>query len=169
MSPVPSSSREIDTFKDNIYSASVLIANLSSPSDYHVLESAIRNATRGAKDRFIVILHSPSFANQEVPRANWFEIQRLLTWTYVERTAVAQDMDKVLLNTDILLRPPYTPAAEETTKDGDLVRKADVLYVFEDGGSQIPSEGLSYRPDSDTFSWWTSKSSNPVYISKPTS
>ena len=147
MSPVPSSSREIDTFKDNIYSASVLIANLSSPSDYHVLESAIRNTTRSTKDRLIVILHSPSFANQEVPRANWFEIQRLLTWTYVESTAVAQDMDKVLLDTDILLRPPHTPAAEETTKDEDLVRKADALYVFEDGGSQIPSESLSYRPD----------------------
>jgi hypothetical protein len=108
MSPVHIPSREIDTSKDNIYSASILIANLSSPSDYHVLESAIRNATRSTKDRLTIILHSPAFADQEDSRANWFEIQRLLTWTYVESTAVAQDMDKVLLDTDVLLRPPHT-------------------------------------------------------------
>jgi len=135
MSSVSSSSREIDTSKDNIYSASILLANLSSPSDYHVLESAIRNATRSAKDRLVVILHSPAFANQEVPRANWSEIQRLLTWTYVESTAVAQDMDKVLLDTDVLLRPSHAPTVEGTNKDEDLVKKADALYVFKDGGS----------------------------------
>lgn len=142
MPPASSSSHEIDTSKDNIYSASILIANLPSPSDYHVLESAIRNATRSTKDRLIIILHSPAFANQEVSRAGWFEIQRLLTWTYVESTAVAQDMDKVLLDTDVLLRPPHTRTAEGTEEDGDLVKKADALYVFKDGGSQIPSEGL---------------------------
>jgi len=130
--------------KDNIYSTSILIANLPSPSDYHVLESAIRNATRSTKDRLFIILHSLAFANQEIPQANWFEIQRLLTWTYVESTAVAQDMDKVLLDTDILLRPPHTQATEGTTKDEDLVKKADALYVFKDGVSQIPSEGLYY-------------------------
>ena len=174
MPPATSSSHGIDKSKDNIYSASILIANLSSPSDYHVLESAIRNATRSTKDRLTVILHSPAFVNQGVPQANWFEIQRLLTWTYVESTAVAQDMDKVLLDTDVLLRPPHTQAAEGTTEDEELVKKADALYVFEDGAPQFLSEGLSYRPapgtpDSDTFLWWTSKSSNPVYISKPTS
>ena len=147
MPPISSSSREIDTSKDNIYSVSILIADLSSPSEYHVLESAIRNATRSTKDRLVIILHSPAFANQEDPRANWFEIQRLLTWTYVESTAVAQDMDKVLLDTDVLLRPPHASAAEGTTKDEDLVKEADALYVFKSGGSQAPSETLSYRPD----------------------
>ena len=144
MSPTSSSTREIDTSKDNIYSASILIANLPSPSDYHVLESAIRNATRSTKDRLVIILHSPAFANQEVPRAGWFEIQRLLTWTYVESAAVAQDMDKVLLDTDVLLRSPHARAAEGTAEDGDLVKKADALYVFKDGWSRIPSEGLCY-------------------------
>ena len=135
MSSVSSSSREMDTSKDNIYSASILIANLSSPSDYHVLESAIRNATRSTKDQLVIILHSPAFANQEVPRANWFEIQRLLTWTYVESTAVAQDMDKVLLDINVLLRPSPASTAEGTNRDEDLVKKADALYVFKDGGS----------------------------------
>lgn len=135
MSPASSSSREIDTSKDNIYSASILIANLPSPSDYHVLESAIRNATRSTKDRLVIILHSPAFANQEVPRAGWFEIQRLLTWTYVESTAVAQDMDKVLLDTDLLLRSQDKRIAEGSTEDEDLVNSADALYVFEDSTS----------------------------------
>src|SRR5579872_6845533 len=97
-------SHEMDTSKDNIYSTSILVANLSSPSDYHVLETAIRNATRSTKDRLVIILHSQAFVDDEALRANWFEVQRLLTWTYVESAAVAQDMDKVLLDTDVLLR-----------------------------------------------------------------
>ena len=133
MSSVPPSSREIDSSEDNVYSTSILIANLPSPADYLLLESAIRNATRSTKDRLVVILHSPAFADQEGSRANWIEIQQLLTWTYVESTAVAQDMDKVLLDTDVLLRPRNEPAAEGSTEDGELVEGADVLYVFEDG------------------------------------
>ena len=148
MPPAAPPSPGVDKSKDNIHSASILLANLSSPSDYHVLESAIRNATRSTRDRITVILHSPAFTNQEVPHANWFEIQRLLTWTYVESTAVAQDMDKVLLDTDVLLRPPQTQAMAGTEEDEELVNKADALYVFEDGAPQYLSKGLSYRPNS---------------------
>jgi hypothetical protein len=137
-------SHEIDTSKDNIYSTSILVANLSSPSDYHVLETAIRNATRSTKDRLVIILHSQAFVGDEALRANWFEVQRLLTWTYVESAAVAQDMDKVLLDTDVLLRPPHTQSADGATKDEELVKRADVLYVFRDGTLQIFSEGLCY-------------------------
>jgi len=146
MSPTTSSSHEIDKSKNNIYSTSVLIAKLPSPSDYHLLESAIRNATRSTKDRLTIILHSPAFANQENSRANWFEIQRLLTWTYVESTAIAQDMDKVLLDTDVLLSPPHMQAGDGTMEDEELVRKADAVYVFKEGAPQFLSEGLSYRP-----------------------
>ena len=135
MSLVPSSSHEVDTSKDNIYSTSILIAHLSSPADYHFLEPVIRNATRSTKDRLVIILFSPAFAHQEDSRANWFEIQRLLTWTYVESTAVAQDMDKVLLDTDLLLRSQDKRIAEGSTEDEDLVNSADALYVFEDSTS----------------------------------
>lgn len=58
-----------------------------------------------------------------------------MTWTYVESTAVAQDMDKILLDTDVLLRPQYKPAAEGSTEDEGLVKRAGALYVFEDGAS----------------------------------
>jgi len=68
---------------------------------------------------------------------------------------VAQDMDKVLLDTDVLLRPRDKPVAETSTRDEELVRGADALYVFED--------------DSDSFSWWISKSSNTLFVSKPAS
>ena len=140
MPPAPSSSHEIDTSKDNIYPISILVANLPLLSDYHVLESAIRNATRSTKDQLVVILHSQAFVDQEDPQANWFEIRRLLTWTYVASTAVAQDMDKILLDTDVLLRPPpRTPAVEGSTGDEELVGNADALYVFEDGASRVPS------------------------------
>jgi hypothetical protein len=140
MSHASSSSHETVTSEDNIYSTSILVANLPLLSDYHVLESAIRNATRSTKDRLVIILHSQAFVDQEDPQANWFEIRRLLTWTYVESTAVAQDMDKVLLDTGVLLRPPPgTPTVEGSTGDEELVGNADALYVFEDGASRIPS------------------------------
>lgn len=141
MSSVTPSTHEVETTEDNVYSTSILLANLSSPSDYHLLEAAIRNATRSTTDRLVIVLHSLAFDDQEDSRANWFEVQRLLTWTYVESTAVAQDMDKVLLDTDVLLRPPSILAAEGSTGDEVLVKKADALYVFEDGTSQISSEG----------------------------
>lgn len=146
MPPAPSSSHELDTSKDNIYSVSILLANLSSPSDYHVLESAIWSATRSTKDRLVIILYSPVFSDQQDVRGNWFEIQRLLTWTYIESTAVAQDMDKILLDTDVLLRPPCIPSAEGTTEDEELAKESNALYVFEDGASHIPSVGLPRRP-----------------------
>lgn len=135
MSSAPSSSHEIDTSKDNIYSTSILIANLPSPANYHGLESAIRNATRSTNDRLVIILYSPGFASQEDSRANWFEVQKILTWTYVESTAMAQEMDKVLLDTDVLLRTQYKLAAEGSTEDEELVKRVDALYVFESGAS----------------------------------
>lgn len=147
MSFVSPLSHEIDTSKDNVYSVSILVANLPSPLDYHKLESAIRNATRSTKDRLVIILYSPAFSNKGPPKANWLEIQRLLTWTYVESTAVAQDMDKVLLDTDVLLRSPHTPATEGTAEDEELVKTAGALYVFKDGAAQTFSESLSYRPN----------------------
>ena len=147
MSSVLPPSRKIDTSKDNIYSTSILIANLPSPADYHILESAIRNATRSTKDRIVIILHSPAFSDQEGSRANWVEVQKLLTWTYVESTAVAQDMDKVLLDTDILLRPRSKPTAEGSPEDEELIKGVDVLFVFEDGALWIPSGGISYPPN----------------------
>ena len=34
----------------------------------------------------------------------WDDVQRLLTYVYVQATKVAQDMDKVLLDVDVLLK-----------------------------------------------------------------
>ena len=173
MSPTPFSSHEVDASKVDIYSSTILLANLSSPLDYHVLESGILSATRATKDRLVIILHSQAFANQEGPRANWFEIQRLLTWTYVGSTAVAQDMDKVLFDANVLLRPRCMPTTDGTVEDEELVKNADVLYVFQDGASRVLLGGLSYRQygfnrnaDSDAFSWWISKSSSHILIQK---
>ena len=60
---------------------------------------------------------------------------RASSFTCVDSTAAAQDMDKVLLDTDVLPRPSYVPTAEGTNKDEDPAKKVDVLYVFKDGGS----------------------------------
>ena len=56
-------------------------------------------------------------------------------------------MDKVLLDTDVLLRPPHVQAVGGTSEDGKLVKEADAVYVFEDGTPRFLPELLSYRPN----------------------
>ena len=73
---------------------------------------------------------------------NWHEIQRFYVWAYVESAALAQDMGKVLLDTQIVPRPPQAPSAKGSTVDAELAKKADVLYMFEGGASQnLPEIG----------------------------
>ena len=140
-------SREIDKAKDNLYGTTILIVIISSVPDYHVLESAIRRVTRCTRDRLVIILHCVGFANSETPRVNWHEIQRFYVWAYVESAALAQDMGKVLLDTQIVPRPPQAPSAKGSAVDAELAKKADVLYMFEGGASQNLPEGLSSQPN----------------------
>ena len=145
---------------DNVYSVSILITNLSPPSDRHILESAIRNVTRNTKDRLTGVLHSPACFNQECPQTNWFEVQRLLTWTYAESTAPAQ-----LMGTDVHCVPPHMPPAEGTVEGQEPVKEA---RVFE-GDPQFRSKGLSYRPNASDrrLGWIYSGVWSPPILSTP--
>ena len=102
---------------------------------------------RSTKDRLTVILRPPPSIDHEGPQTNWFEIQRPLTRAYVESAAVAQDIDRVLLDICVLLRPPHIPSVEGTRcmEDEELANQRFRLQTR------------------------TTKSPNPVYISKPTS
>lgn len=51
----------------------------------------------------------------------WDDVQRLLTYVYVQTTAVAQELDKVLLQVDVLLRGFDEDLSEDFGKDFEVV------------------------------------------------
>jgi hypothetical protein len=59
----------------------------------------------------------------------WDDIQRLLTYVYVQATAVAQELDKVLLQVDVLLRGFDEDLSE------DFGTEFEVVIRIEGGGS----------------------------------
>jgi hypothetical protein len=59
----------------------------------------------------------------------WDDVQRLLTYVYVQATAVAQDLDKVLLEVDVLLRGFDEDLSE------DFGKEFEVVIRIEGGGS----------------------------------
>nr|VWO98066.1 Glycylpeptide N-tetradecanoyltransferase (EC (Myristoyl-CoA:protein N-myristoyltransferase) (NMT) (Peptide N-myristoyltransferase) [Ganoderma boninense] len=64
-----------------------------------------------------------------ISRTAYFEdVQRLLTFVYVQATKVAQDLDRVLLDIDVLLKG--TGAAAEAFPD-DIVRAAGRIFSGE--------------------------------------
>jgi hypothetical protein len=63
----------------------------------------------------------------------WDDVQRLLTYVYVQTTAVAQELDKILLQVDVLLRGFDEDLSEDFGKDFDVVIR------IEGGVSSFPS------------------------------
>ncbi|KAF9246458.1 hypothetical protein BU15DRAFT_70545 [Melanogaster broomeanus] len=98
---------------------SLLLATLDSLDTPHHLAPAIASATAATSETLIIVLLSEHF---ELPRAVecsdlvplpriyvsrteiWDEVQRLLTYVYVQATKIAQDNDKVLMDITVLLK-----------------------------------------------------------------
>ncbi|KAK7693750.1 hypothetical protein QCA50_003322 [Cerrena zonata] len=111
MSPTPDSIITVDS--------AVLISTLDSIDypPYH-LASSITLATRSTVRQLRIILVSPLF-NPSPPAdfesggselqygvsrtSRWDEVQRLLTYVYVQATRVAQEMGRILMDVDVLL------------------------------------------------------------------
>jgi len=67
----------------------------------------------------------------------WDDIQRLLTYVYVQATAVAQELDKVLLQVDVLMRGFDEDLSEDFGKDFEVVIRIE-------GGVPRPPTQLLY-------------------------
>ena len=124
------------------------VNNLSTPC---FLAPAIAGAARCVRDRLVIILFSRLFNTGRRPRSPftgrsektrrrdssgsfrsdssagvshtecWDDIQRLLTYVYVQATAVAQELDNVLLQVDVLLRGFDEDLSEDFGNDFDVV------------------------------------------------
>lgn len=116
------------------------IPDILSPPTY--LVSAITTAVKSTAHRLCIVLVSPYFEDpSSVPSSlaeeqvthfrshpppishteRWDSIQRLLTYVYVEATKIAQDMNKVLMDIDVLLKGTAADLPEEAFVDAEVV------------------------------------------------
>ncbi|KAK0500235.1 hypothetical protein EDD18DRAFT_1349092 [Armillaria luteobubalina] len=122
----------------------LLLASLSDLSTPHFLSPAIITAATSAQKRLVIALYSALFTSPsgDVTESSvshterWDAIQRLLTFVYVQATKVAQEMDKVLLEVDVLLKG---------ANDGipELAAETDAVFRVRGGMHVIPS---AWRP-----------------------
>ncbi len=90
----------------------LLLASLSDLSTPHFLSPVIITAATSAQKRLVIALYSPLFTSPsgdvtDPPISHterWDDVQRLLTFVYVQATKAAQEVDKVLLEVDVLLK-----------------------------------------------------------------
>ncbi|KAF8891278.1 Nucleotidylyl transferase [Infundibulicybe gibba] len=87
---------------------SLLLATLQNLSPPHFLGPPIANVAATTREHLTIILFSRHFNSSEnggQSRADsWQDVQRLLTYVYVQATRVALSMDKVLMGVDVLLK-----------------------------------------------------------------
>jgi pantetheine-phosphate adenylyltransferase len=85
----------------------VTLADLSIP---YSLAPVIAVAAKSTRQRLTVVLLSPLFEYHHANTApfsrteHWDDVQRLLSYVYVQATLVSHDMGKVLMEVDVLLR-----------------------------------------------------------------
>ncbi|KAL1743449.1 hypothetical protein HDZ31DRAFT_83384 [Schizophyllum fasciatum] len=93
---------------DNSVNKALLLATIRSfePPDY--LSVAISTCARATKSHLTIVLYSRVFnVDPECTishSAHWDDVQKLLTRAYVSATKTAQDMNKVLMDVDVLLK-----------------------------------------------------------------
>ncbi|KZT26556.1 Nucleotidylyl transferase [Neolentinus lepideus HHB14362 ss-1] len=84
----------------------LLLAHLESFEVAHALGLAISHITARTRTRLLIVLVSELFnADKGIsPTAAWDDVQRLLTYVYVQATRIAQEHDRVLMDVDVLLK-----------------------------------------------------------------
>lgn len=109
-------------FPSSQISTAILLATLPNLSTPHFLAPVIASATTQTRKRLIIVLFSRHF-NVHYPRKfkktqitltfpenqalshtkSWDAVQRILTFTYVQATKIAHEMNKVLMDIDVLV------------------------------------------------------------------
>jgi len=102
------------------------IDDLSQPPAF--LSTAIWTATRQTTANLRIVLFSPLFDGQPGAEqsdfshtGHWDEVQRLLTYVYVQATKVSQDMGRVLMDIDVLLKGTQEEILEQLTAGSERI------------------------------------------------
>ncbi|THU81257.1 Nucleotidylyl transferase [Dendrothele bispora CBS 962.96] len=103
----------------------VLLATLESLHTPHHLANAIVTAATTTRNRLTIVLFARFFNTNSdhglSHTAVWDDVQRLLTFVYVQATKVAQDKDNILLHIDVLLKGFDQAIPDEILQDVDAV------------------------------------------------
>lgn len=126
----------------------LLLATVSSLATPYYLSSVIHTATCLTKNKLVVILFSPFFnvnrggstyseslGISHTSTSSWKDVQRLLTFVYVQAIKTAQEHGKVLMDVDVLLKGLNEPDSESDIDT--LITELQVDAVFRvSGGNQ---------------------------------
>ncbi|KAI6099912.1 hypothetical protein EDD16DRAFT_1657636 [Pisolithus croceorrhizus] len=134
---------------------SLLIATLDSLDTPHYLGPAIISATAKSSETLVIVLLSPLFELRHVLGSEdalaltarslvtpisrterWDDVQRLLTYVYMQATKVALDNGRMLMDVSVLLR------GYEQSLPTDLADGMDVCFLVQ-GDDNVPSLPLS--------------------------
>lgn len=64
------------------------------------------------------------------PAGHWDDVQRLLTYVYVQATKVAQELNRVLADVDVLLKAPKDQFDWELTRDAERIYRGEWHPTF---------------------------------------
>jgi pantetheine-phosphate adenylyltransferase len=128
------------------YDAVLVLANIRD-LDPQFLGPVVSTAAASTRNRLTVVLVSRYFdAAPEHPdpvgspshTALWSDVQKLLTFIYVQATTVAQGLDRVLMDVEVLLK------GFETGLSDDLAAGVEICYRLEGGGYRAPTGRTNY-------------------------
>ena len=143
---------------------SALIArvyDLRQPPTY--LSGPISLVARHTTENLRIILFSPLFDQDGCPSSieydpeepvrsesrisaagHWDDVQRLLTYVYVQATKVAQELNRVLADVDVLLKPPKNSFDWELTRDAECVYRGKQCTTHAHSGDRTRSVAPFY-------------------------
>ncbi|PFH51752.1 hypothetical protein AMATHDRAFT_141860 [Amanita thiersii Skay4041] len=146
-----------------IVNNALLLATLSNLTIPQFLAPVITSATAATRSRLVIVLFSRFFNNRhgamnaDIPPGSpgvshigkWDDIQRLLTFVYVQAVKTAQEMGKVLMDIDILLRGLDVDVPSELGDDVDIVFRVAGDSIPVPLPSKISEIRYSYLPVGD--------------------
>ncbi|CAL1705139.1 unnamed protein product [Somion occarium] len=150
-----------------VVNSAVLITTLQTIEipPYHLSSPIALAATKSAQQLRIVLVSSlfnpppptrytgtSSSTDHGISRTGqWDEVQRLLTYVYVQTTKVAQEMGKILMDVDVLLQGTDSPVPQFLQEDVPRVYRVSLLGGQRDDLPSSYARSLSHtvwlKPD----------------------
>lgn len=117
---------------DQVHKA-VLLASLHDiDAPPHFLSSPIAAAAAKTSQQLRIVLYSHLFNtdNPQRPSAavgtrRWDAVQSTLTYVYVQAMKVAQEMGRILMDVDVLLKGEHEPLSETITADAEVIFRSE--------------------------------------------
>jgi pantetheine-phosphate adenylyltransferase len=132
-----------DTDRDNIPQAdrAVLLAGVRNVDGVpHFLAGPVATAASKTTQFLRIVLVSPLFDAASADLANhrptalgtrrFDDVQRVLTYVYVQATRVAQEMGKILMDVDVLLRGTDEPLEASVPADAQVIYQSACTSVL---------------------------------------